>query len=96
MSQIFEQLIYNVIDHHPEFTLAKNLESVLLGNTSGLDSIALVSFLIDVETEVNTHFDSSIAIMDEKAFSLKESPFLTVRSLIKYLKKQLEHPHADR
>ena len=63
----------------------------LYGANGGLDSLALVSFITDLEEKISDEFDKEIVLADEKAMSAKTSPFRNVESLTLYIKFLLEN-----
>jgi len=61
-------------------------ESMLLfGPRSIIDSLTLVSLLVDVEQRLNEELGVSIVIADERAMSQERSPFRTVGTLSDYV-----------
>lgn len=56
--------------------------SALYGNNGALDSMALVNLIADIEEVIDEKFGASIALVDEKAMSAKNSPFRDVSSLV--------------
>ncbi|MFA7450091.1 MAG: hypothetical protein WCY79_00860 [Bacteroidales bacterium] len=82
------KLIYDSIDEvnkMNELTITKNVDTVLFGRDSDLDSLGLVNLIVSIEGLVNESFDTSISIADEKAMSQKNSPFRTVETLANYV-----------
>ena len=63
----------------------------LYGASGGLDSLALVSFITDLEEKISDEFAEEIVLADEKAMSAKTSPFRNVESLTLYIKSLLEN-----
>ena len=63
----------------------------LYGANGGLDSLALVSFITDLEEKISDEFEKEIVLADEKAMSAKTSPFRNVESLTLYIKSLLEN-----
>lgn len=63
----------------------------LYGANSGLDSLALVSFITDLEEKISKEFDKDIILADEKAMSRTTSPFRNIESLTLYIKSLLEN-----
>ena len=55
------------------------------GQNSVLDSLGLVNLIVNLEENINNKFNVSISIVDEKAMSLKHSPFRNVEALADYL-----------
>ncbi|WP_428026159.1 hypothetical protein [Arcobacter sp.] len=66
-----------------------NSKTKLYG-TNGMDSLALVSFITDLEERISDEFEKDIVLADEKAMSAKTSPFRSVESLTIYIKSLLE------
>ncbi len=64
-------------------------ETKLFGEGGALDSLALVSVITDIEEAVEEKFGKHITIADEKAMSLKRSPFSTVGTLTEYVESLL-------
>ena len=50
----------------------------------------LVTFLVNLEQKISDEFDLQITIADEKAFSIKNSPFKNIGSLTDYIKSMLD------
>ena len=63
----------------------------LYGANGGLDSLALVSFITDLEEKISYEFDKEVVLADEKAMRAKTSPFRNVESLTLYIKSLLEN-----
>ena len=60
-------------------------ETVLFGPGDLLDSLGLVSVLMDIEGEVNDQLNLEITIADDRAMSQKSSPFRTIGRLADYI-----------
>ncbi len=67
-----------------------NPDTKLFGEDGALDSLALVSVITEIEEAVQEEFGKHITIADEKAMSLKHSPFATVGRLVEYVDSLLE------
>ncbi|WP_208599017.1 acyl carrier protein [Desulfonatronum thioautotrophicum] len=68
----------------PDAQLPVSVDSVLFGRGSPLDSLGLVSLLIDIE-EAFRDEGWEISLSDERAMSQQRSPFLSVSTLIAYI-----------
>ena len=64
--------------------LSKAPETPMLGRESVLDSLRLVRLMIAVEQEVADTLGVTLTLADERALSMKESPFRTIGSLAQY------------
>ena len=68
-------------------------DTVLFGRDGLLDSIALVSFILDLEDGIRAQYGVSITLADDRAMSQNRSPFRRVSSLTDYA-AQLIGEHA--
>ncbi len=57
----------------------------LIGSKSPLDSMAFVMLTAGIEQRLSEQMDLSITIVNEKAMSLRHSPFRTVDTLADYV-----------
>ena len=64
-------------------------ETLLYGPGAVLDSMALVSLVVEVEQILFENFDLEVSLIDEKALSQKESPFRRVKSLVDFIYSNL-------
>ena len=69
----------------PDRQLNKAPETRLLGSQSVLDSMHLVSLIVAIEREVEDTLGMALTLADERALSLKASPFRSVQSLADYI-----------
>jgi len=69
----------------PDRQLIKARETRLLGSQSVLDSMHLVSLIVAIEREVEDIFGVMLTLVDERALSMKESPFRSIQSLADYI-----------
>lgn len=60
-------------------------ETALFGPTSALDSMGLVTFLLEVEHRAEEELGFPVRLMDERAMSQNHSPFRTVETLADYI-----------
>jgi acyl carrier protein len=58
----------------------------LLGASSPIDSIALVSLIADIEGRVAAEFGREVVLADERAMSAMRSPFRTAGTLAAHVK----------
>ena len=95
MRQKIEQVIVDSLTELNEELENKELsnpnkETKLYGGNGVLDSLALVSFITDLEERVSDEFDKDIVLADEKAMSQRTSPFRNIETLVIYIEKLLE------
>jgi acyl carrier protein len=69
----------------PDRQLIKAPETRLLGSQSVLDSMHLVSLIVTIERELEDAFGVGPTLADERALSMKASPFRSIQSLADYI-----------
>ena len=84
------ELVYKVIDSINAHSsgkkkLEKSSDFGLYGDGGNLDSMDLVSFIVDIEQNVAREFGQSVSLANEKSLSQTNSPFRTVGTLIEYV-----------
>ncbi len=67
-----------------------NLDTVIFGQNGLLDSLSLVTFIVDLENAVSVESGKDIILAGEKAMSQKNSPFMTVKTLSEFIKMLLD------
>lgn len=70
---------------HGEQKISFALETPLFGKGASLDSLDLVSFLIEVETRLAQEFGQEYPLSDDRAMSQARSPFRTIGTLAEYI-----------
>lgn len=78
----------------PDQQLAVHGQAPIFGPDSPLDSLGLVSLLIDIEDSFADR-GTMIHLSDERAMSQKRNPYRDVPTLVAYIGSQLEPSHAD-
>ena len=71
-------------------------DTALFGASGVLDSLGLVSVLVEIEQKVADRLGRTVSLMDDRAMSQASSPFRTVASLAVYLAAQLSAGSAER
>ena len=66
-----------------------NPQTRLFGPEATLDSLSLVSVIVDVESGVLDELGKTVSLTDDEAMSQEVSPFSTVETLADYIFKQL-------
>lgn len=62
----------------------------LIGRKGVLDSMGLVTFIVDVEQRLEEEYDLVVVLADERPMSQKHSPFRSVGSLAHYICRLVE------
>jgi acyl carrier protein len=69
-------------------------DTPLYGGDGGVDSLSLVRLIVAIEAAVASRFGRHIALVDEKALSMRKSPFRTAATLAQLLCERLGLVHA--
>ncbi len=78
--------VVSLVDTLPEdkkFSVDQN--TTLFGNGSSIDSLSLVSIIVDLETTFSAEYGLDISLTDDKAMMREKSPFESIKSLAEYI-----------
>jgi len=90
--ELIIQIVIKCIDEYfdsQDISESASKNTVLFGNKSMLDSIGLVSVIVDIESKFSDE-DIEISLTSEKAMSRRNSPFRTISTLAEFIKEQIE------
>lgn len=62
-----------------------NEDTLLLTEGSSIDSMMIVSIIVDLESELSEKFGKDISLSDDIAMSRKISPYTNVKNLVDYI-----------
>lgn len=82
--------IYNELSPPPEGSPSVNESTRLFGGA--LDSVGVVSLIVELEEQIAERCGVSITIADDQAMSQQRSPFRTIGSLADYIQDLLTKP----
>ena len=74
--------------------LEKSPDAVLYGTTGVLESLDFVTFIMEIEEQIQGEFGVDLMITDENLLSKEKSPFSTLGTLTEYLTKVLEEQES--
>jgi acyl carrier protein len=69
-------------------------DTVIVGPSAVLDSIGVVSLIVDIEQRLQMEHDIAVTLASEKAMSQKNSPFRTVGVLAAHIVDSIEQGQA--
>jgi len=91
--EIIFQALKNVNDERgPDEQLDIGPTTILFGTDAVLDSLSLVSVIVDVEAAVSEASGRDVVLTDDRAMSQEVSPFSDVTSLTAYILLLLSEP----
>ncbi len=73
----------NEIELNKDVVLDENIR--LIGTSSVFDSMELVQFIVEVENLLDEEFEIEIELTSEKAMSRRNSPFISINTLVEYI-----------
>ena len=73
----------NEIELNKGINLDENIR--LIGTSSIFDSMELVQFIVEVESLLDEVFEINIELTSEKAMSRRNSPFISINTLLEYI-----------
>ena len=87
MKEKIEEIVFNVIRNNTDDLMigSINYDTLLLTEGSAIDSMTLVSIIVDLEAELTDTFQKEISLSDDKAMARKISPFENVKNLMEYI-----------
>jgi acyl carrier protein len=91
-TRVLEEILFPLIEELEEEVgedIARDPATPLLGEGSVVDSLALVSFLVTVEEQLELTTDRAIRLVDDRAMSKRESPFRTLGTLSDHISEML-------
>jgi acyl carrier protein len=94
VEEIILAALADVNDEQPDdekFEVAPG--TALFGPDAEIDSLSLVSLIVDVETALNVDFDLPVSLTDDRAMTREVSPFTDVQALKDYI-LELAAEHA--
>tara|TARA_Y100000591_G_C21777109_1_gene668946 strand:+ start:362 stop:634 length:273 start_codon:yes stop_codon:yes gene_type:complete len=90
MNEIKKLIIQSLKENFPENYEEKlGDDTPIFGGKSSIDSLGLVTFLITLEQKIEDNLGKKITIADEKAISMKNSPFRDVNTLKNFISEKM-------
>jgi acyl carrier protein len=78
--------VKNLVETFPQAEqFVVNEDTVLFGLGSQIDSLSLVSVIVDLEMHYSTELDVEFSLTDDRAMTRAISPFDSVKNLVDYI-----------
>jgi len=68
---------------------APDASTAIFDGEDSLDSLSLVSLIVDIEARVEDSFATEVVLASEKAMSMKNSPYRSVGSLTEFVLQEM-------
>ena len=87
MKEKVEEIVFRIIGNNSENLSIGiiNQETLLLSEGSAIDSMTIVSIIVDLESELSDTFKKEISLSDDNAMSRRISPYTNVKNLVEYI-----------
>jgi D-alanine--poly(phosphoribitol) ligase subunit 2 len=85
MQVVIDALVVTLQGQGDDVPAAIGGDSKLFGASGLLDSIGLVSLVIEIEAQAESKLGSSLVLADDRAMSQRNSPFRTVATLSEFI-----------
>lgn len=94
MREKIQKIVFNTTKEffeNSDYELTTSIDNNfrLIGDSSPLDSMGLVSLIVDIEESINENFDVELVLASEKAMSKRTSPFINLETLIIFIVEEL-------
>ena len=91
----FLELIYSSIkevnkQQSPSNQLKLDINEYLISDKSSIDSLGLITLLINIEGAVSKNYNKNINLIEEELISEIDTPFETIGSLAKWLQSNVK------
>jgi acyl carrier protein len=67
----------------------------LIGHRAVLDSLALVTLIVDLEQRLEEEYELALTLADDRAMSQKNSPFRSVETLTGYICERIAEEQGN-
>lgn len=95
ITQIIIKCVEVAAQNYADMKITANENTAIFGDNGCLDSLGLVALISEVESEISAEFGVNIVLASEKAMSMKNSPFLSVKSLSKFTKECIDENSSN-
>ena len=90
--EVISKIVIDCINQYQEeldnkIDLSDGEQTRLFGGNGQLDSLGLVSLIVNIEEAIETELGISLILADEKAMSRRTSPFARISNLIDYIEE---------
>jgi len=86
ITELIVKTLNDLIDTFPEAErFTPNNNTILFGPGSTIDSLTLVSFIVDLEEILSNEFSQDISLTNDKAMTREKSPFSSIDDLAAYI-----------
>jgi acyl carrier protein len=88
--EVVLEYLNNIVDTFPENEkFSVDEDTVLFGFGSQIDSLSLVSVIVDLEMHYSMELNIEFSLTDDRAMTRKISPFDSVKNLVDYIHELL-------
>lgn len=95
--QLIEKILYKVVqekNNELNINMEKSLETCIIGSESQLDSLGVLSFVVELEKEIEEEFQVEISLINEEFLSSSSDHMSTLKNLKLFLTKKIKNNNA--
>jgi hypothetical protein len=97
IKKVVQECIENINETLSNKIDLSNLDHVEIYGPNGvIDSIALISLIVDIEYQIEEKFNHSLILANEKSMSQKNSPFSNLNALTSYIEILLKEEKNEK
>jgi acyl carrier protein len=86
IQEIVVEKVKSLVETLPEeYKFVVNENTKLFGKNANIDSLSLVSIIVDIETCFNEEYGIDVSLTDDTAMTRKTNPVESVTSLVDYI-----------
>jgi acyl carrier protein len=86
LEQLIMEALNELNDEFPDDEkIIISSDTILFGEDSQIDSLSLVSLIVNIESKLCSVLDRDLSLTDDRAMTRSESPFLNVQTLKNYI-----------
>lgn len=86
VTDIVIENVKNLVETLPaDQQFAADENTILFGKGSNIDSLSLVSIIVDLESVFSLDYNFELSLTDDRAMTRKQSPFDSVKTMSDYI-----------
>jgi hypothetical protein len=92
--QLIEKILYKVVqekNNELNINMEKSLDTCIIGSESQLDSLGVLSFVVELEKEIEEEFKLEISLISDEFLNDESDHMSSLKNLKLFLMKKIEN-----
>ena len=92
--QLIEKILYKVVqekNNELNINMEKSLDTCIIGSESQLDSLGVLSFVVELEKEIEEEFKLEISLISDEFLNDESDHMSSLKNLKLFLIKKIEN-----